>query len=61
MPRDRISIHNFLRAGEILIQEHDNYSESEHTMLRAMLSRLSAKVNKTENTEDLANHTEMST
>jgi hypothetical protein len=47
----RISIHNFLRAGEIFLQEHDNYSESEQALLRAMLSRLSAKVNKSKDTE----------
>ena len=46
MPRTRISVHNFLRAGEIFLQEHDNYSGSERALLQAMLSRLSAKVNK---------------
>ena len=53
----RLSIHNFLRAGEIFIQEHDDYSQSEQTLLRAMLRRLSAKVNKTKDTEDPTDHT----
>lgn len=52
MPGERISIHNFLRASEIFIQEHDNYSQSEQVLLQAMLSRLSAKVNKDKDTED---------
>ena len=53
MPKERISILNFLRASEIFLQEHDNnYSPSEQTMLRAMLRRLSAKVNPPNETED---------
>ena len=52
MARERISIHNFLRAGEILIQEYADYSESEETVLHAMLSRLSAKIPKAKDTED---------
>lgn len=56
MPKERISILNFLRASEIFIHEHDSYSDSEQTLLRAMLSRLSAKVNKTKDTEDHPDH-----
>jgi len=51
MPRDRISIQNFLRTGEIFIHEHNNYSDSEQTVLRAMLGRLDAKVNKDNDTK----------
>jgi len=51
MPRDRISIQNFLRSGEIFIHEHNNYSDSEQTVLRAMLGRLDAKVNKDNDTK----------
>ena len=36
----RLSIHNFLRASEIFMQEHNNYSQSEQTLLQAMLRRL---------------------
>jgi hypothetical protein len=54
---ERISIHNFLRAGEIFIHEEDHYSPSELTLLRAMLSRLDTKVNPTKDTEALTDRT----
>ena len=44
MPKERLSIHNFLRAGEILLQDHAKYSQFEQTLVQAMLSRLSAKM-----------------
>jgi hypothetical protein len=59
MPRERISVLNFLRASEIFIHERDHYSQSEQVLLRAMLRRLSAKVNK--ETEDPAVHTNIPT
>ena len=37
MPIARISIQHFLRASEIFIHEHNNYSYSEQALLRAML------------------------
>ncbi|MEO6307501.1 MAG: hypothetical protein ABIO96_06605 [Nitrospiraceae bacterium] len=56
MPRERISILNFLRASEIFIHERDHYSQSERVLLRAMLGRLDTKVNKTKDTEDPVDH-----
>ena len=47
----RISIHNFLRAGEIVMYEHNQYSQAEQTLLQAMLGRLSTKVNKPKDPE----------
>ena len=58
---ERLSIHNLLRASEIFIHEEDHYSQSELVLLRAMLSRLDAKVNKTKDTEDPADHKAMPT
>ena len=52
MSRERVSINNWLRASESFIQEHDNYSQSEQTLLQAMLNRLSDKVSKAKETED---------
>jgi hypothetical protein len=49
---ERISIQNFLRASEIFLQERDHYSPSEQALLQAMLSRLTAKVNKSKDSEE---------
>lgn len=49
---ERISIHNFLRAGEIFLQEHGNYSHAEQTLMRTMLRRLSVKMDNAKDTED---------
>jgi hypothetical protein len=51
MQRERVSIQNFLRASEIFLDESDDYSPFEQVLLRAMLRRLSAKVNRTQYTE----------
>jgi len=51
LPIARISIQNFLRASEIFLHEHNNYSNSELTLLRAMLGRLDAKLNKGKDTK----------
>jgi len=48
---ERISIQNFLRAGEIFIHEGNQYSPAEQVLLRAMLRRLDAKVNQAKDTE----------
>ena len=50
MPAER----NFLRASEILIQEHGNYTQYERFLLQIMLGRLSVKIHKGEDTEDPA-------
>jgi|KBSSwiStaDraftv2_1062776.scaffolds.fasta_scaffold01193_7 hypothetical protein len=52
MPAERISIRNFLRASEILIQEYGNYAQYERALLQIMLGRLSVKIHKAEDTED---------
>ena len=44
MPSERISMQNFLRASEIFLQEHDNYSAPEQALLQGMVRRLSANV-----------------
>ena len=48
----RISIQNFLRASEILIEEHDHYSPYEKTMVKGALSRVAAKISEDKDTED---------
>lgn len=52
MSAERISIRNFLRASEILIQEYGNYAKHERALLQIMLGRLSVKIHKAEDTED---------
>lgn len=52
MHRERISIQNFLRAGEIFLHEQDSYTPYEQVLLQAMLSRLDAKVNKRKDPEE---------
>ena len=52
MRTPRISIQNFLRASEILIEEHDGYAPYEKTMVKAALGRVSAKINEAKDTED---------
>jgi hypothetical protein len=52
MSAERISIRNFLRASEILIQEYGNYTQYERALLQIMLGRLSVKIHKAEDTDD---------
>ena len=54
---ERISIQNFLRAGEIFIHEGNHYSPFELTLLQAMLNRLDTKVNQAKDTKAPAEHT----
>jgi uncharacterized phage infection (PIP) family protein YhgE len=56
MPGERISIQNFLRASENFLQDLNHYSASEQVLLHAMLSRLSERIHKAEETADLPGH-----